>query len=715
MKTSTVFRISFLSALLGTLVACGGGGGGGGGGGSSSSSTSPSAPATGTTLNVTAATGDPIIGATITVVDGAGVTEVCSGKTDDSGQLACQLQNAKTFPFFIQAAKQSLLTYGVLPSASSTVNITPVSDLMARKVANDIQMLPSQIMSTPALMSTVTTAKTQTAVDVVTNVIRAVATATVGSLASDPLTGSFNPLSATDKLDVLIKNFPMNGDSGAMNITLPQKNGAIVTVSVDLTTSNSSTASDIANVILTNNNVTVARTALDADPILAVVDEFIGKLSRCKDNPSLQPEIVKLMDPNATYNNGFTKAGWVADLCTGILQGITRQGAKKLGRVGDGVIYFIGIYQPSTKIYAETYFGFIKVGDSWKLAADELPVQLSDSVRHALALEFDTQQGSRNFEPKFSYQRYMNVWVGTDTAQNPQTGLADGAVAPDRIQVFAMSFADAQTKGAEGTNFPTTPNYTLYRVARPGETCGTSTNYTLFSNRTSCSSFVQDKANNDRNGDYVDTTDLFANILEKNELNAFFYKVLDTNGNCTNCMTIGTSQVPKTMNLLGRAWKFKEIFGEKSVSEASLRAGTVVAANANLGTVRSVYSAPTEKDAEEIVRSFYNNNLSTKFTLPWQKPTNNTTFDINLWGGTDACNQGSNSKWIDYSTDTFDIVGNSHTFTYGLSRNKTRISPEFGKTFADAAYVQFALSTSNNFSEFVFYIQGNRRNLCPAS
>jgi len=707
MKTSSVFRLSILSALLGTLAACGGGGG------SSSSSTSTSSTASGTTLNVTAATGDPIIGATITVIDGAGVTEVCSGKTDDSGQLACQLQNAKAFPFFIQAAKQSLLTYGVLPSASTTVNITPVSDLMARKVASDIQMLPSQIMSTPALMNTVTTAKTQTAVDVVTNVIQTVATATVGSLASNPLTGSFNPLSATDKLDVLIKNFPMNADSGAMNITVPQKSGAIVTVSVDLTTTNSTAAKDVAAVILNNNNVTVARTALDADPILAVADEFISKLSRCKDNPSLQPEIVQLMDPNATYSSGYTKAGWVADLCDGSLPGITRQGAKKLGRIGDTVIYFMGILQPSTNIYAETIFGFVKVGDSWKLAADELPVQLSDSVRHALALEFDTQQGSRNFEPKFSYERYMNVWIGTDDAQNPETGLAEGAAAPDRIQVFAMSFADAQAKAAEGNNFPTTPNYTLYRVANPGVTCGTSTNYTLFANRTSCSSFVQDKANSERNGDYVDTTDLFANILEKNELNAFFYKVLDANGNCTNCTTIGNSRVPKTMNVLGRAWKFKEIFGENSVSEASLRAGTVLAANANLGTVRSIYSAPTDKNAEEIVRSFYSNNLSTKFTLPWQKPSNNTTFDINLWGGTTACKP--NSKWLDYSTDTFDIVGNSHTFTYGLNRNKTPISPEFGKTFADASYLQFALSTSIKFSEFVFYIQGSRNNLCPAS
>lgn len=709
MKTSTAFRVSTLSLLLGALVACGGGGG------SSSSSTSSSSSASATTLNVTAATGDPIIGATITVVDGAGVTEVCSGTTDSSGQLACQLQNAKAFPFFIQAAKKSLLTYGVLPSASSTVNITPVSDLMARKVASDIQVLPSQIMSAPALMSTVTSAKTQTAVDVVTNVIKTVATATVGSLAADPLTGSFNPLSASDKLDVLIKNFPMNADSGAMNITLPQKSGAIVTVSVDLTTSNSNAAKDVANVILNNNNVTVARTALDADPILAVADEFISKLSRCKDNPSLQLEIVRLIDPNATYSNGFTKAGWVADMCRGSLQGIVRQGAKKLGRIGDGVIYFMGVLQPSTNIYAETYFGFIKVGDAWKLAADDLPVQLSDSVRHALALEFDTQQGSRNFEPKFSYERYLNVWVGTSDAQNPQTGLAEGAAAPDRIQVFAMSFTDAQTKGAEGTGFPRTPNYTLYRVANPGVTCGPSTNYTLFSDRTKCSSFVQDRANAASDWHYVDDSNLFAGVLEKNDLNAFFYKVLDANGNCTNCTTIGSSQVPKTMNILGRAWKFKEIFGDNSVSEANLRAGTVVAANANLGTVRSIYSAPTEKNAEEIVRGFYSNNLSTKFTLPWQKPTNNNSFDINLWGGTTSCNQGPNSKWIDYSIDTFDIVGNSQTFTYGLSRNETRISPEFGKTYADAGYLQFALSTSINFSEFVFYIQGSRYNLCPAS
>ena len=708
MKSTPLFRLTTLGLLVGALAACGGGGGG------SSSSSSTSSGGSGTTLNVTAATGDPIVGATITVVDGAGITEVCSGATDSQGQLACQLSNAKTYPFFIQAAKQSAMTYAVLPVASRNVNITPVSDLMAKKVANDIQAIPAQIVSSPALMGNVTAAKAQTAVDVVTSVVKAVATATTGSLTADPLTGAYSAVSPTDKLDILIKNLPMNADSGAVNITIPKTNGAVVTVSVDLATANSVAAKDVATTILSNNNVTASNTSLDADPILALADRFIEKLAQCKNNTALRTEMVDMIDPGATYESGFTKAGWVDDACNSALNGIVRFGiTKSLGRLGDTVFYFMGIKQPSTGIYAETIFGFKKVGNSWKMAANDLPFNLSDSVRHALSLNFDASTSSKNNIPKFSYERYVDAWVGTKYAQNKTTGLATGASAPDKIQVFVMSFADAQIKAAEGGGFPTTPSYTLYRVSQPGVSCG-ETNYTLRSNRTDCGTFVQDKSGSYNTWDYVDTTDMFTKILEKNEYNVFIYKLLDASGNCMNCSTVGTSKVPRSISILGKAWKYEEIFGANAVSEANLRAGTVVASNANLGTARTIYSAPTQAVATDIINKLYTNSPGQSILLSWQKPTNYENLDINLWGNSYACNQVSNNnKSVDYSVNTFDIVGNSYLFTYGLSPEDGKISPEYGKTFANAQYLSFALATNIQRSEFVFYLQGSRpQSLC---
>lgn len=707
MNAHTLLKVSSLSLLISALVACGGGGGGG-----SSSITPASVGAT--NLNVTAATGDPIVGATITVIDGAGVSEVCAGVTDASGKLACQLKNAKAFPFFIQAAKQSSLTYGVLPAASDSVNITPVSDLMARKVANDIQVIPSQIVSSPTLMTTVTTVKTQTAVDVVTSVVKAVATATTGSLTADPLTGTYSAVSPTDKLDVLIKNLPMNADSGAVNISVPNKNGAVVTVSVDLATTSAGAAKDVANAILSNGNVTTANTALDADPILVFADQLIDKLGKCKADPSLRPQMVNMIDPGVTYNNGFTKAGWVDDICTNSIAGVTRFGVtKSLGRLGDTVIYFMGIKQPSTGIYAETIFGFKKVAGEWKLASNDLPINMGDSIRHALSLNFDSKTGSAYNNPRFAYQRYVDAWVGNKYAQNKTTGLATGATAPDKIQVFVMSLTDAQTKAAQGTGFPTAPNYTLYRVAQPGSTCG-QTNYTLLANRTGCSSFVQDKSSTYQTWDYVDSTDLFSKVLEKNEYNVFVYKLLDVNGRCMNCETVGDSQVPRAISVLGRAWKYEEIFGSNAVAESSLRAGTVIATNANLGSARSIYAAPSQAAATEIINKLYTNNPGKTIVLPWSKPTNYENIDINLWGSSYACNQAPNvNKSVDYSVDTFDIVGNSYAFTYGQSPQDGNVSPEYGKSFGNAQYVNFALSTNIQRSEFVFYIQGSRdSNIC---
>ena len=82
---------------------------------------------------------------------------------------------------------------------------------------------------------------------------------------------------------------------------------------------------------------------------------------------------------------------------------------------------------------------------------------------------------------------------------------------------------------------------------------------------------------------------------------------------------------------------------------------------------------------------------------------------FDLWGSSYACNQAPGvNKSVDYSVDTFEIVGNSYPFTYGQSPQDGNVSPEFGKSFGNAQYVNFALSTNIQRSEFVFYVQGNR-------
>ena len=269
-----------------------------------------------------------------------------------------------------------------------------------------------------------------------------------------------------------------------------------------------------------------------------------------------------------------------------------------------------------------------------------------------------------------------------------------------------MSLADAQTKAAQGLGFPTTPNYTLYRVASPGTTCG-NTNYTLRSNRTSCSSYIQDRTSTYNTWDAVDSSNMFTDILEKNDLNVFVYKMLAANGSCLNCDTVGNSSVPRTIDILGRARAFTEIFGTNSATEASLRAGTVLASTANLGTARTVYAAPSQTDLTAIINSFYGGTMGATLTLPWIKPQNYPMVDTGLWGNSYTCNT---NKAVDYSVDSFDITGPSYTFTYGKSPQNGNSTPEFGKTFKNAQSISFALATTIQRSEFVFYVQGNLAN-----
>ena len=89
MKPRTRLALITLSAVL--LSACGGGGGGGG--------TSDA------NMKVTVATGAPVAGAEVIVVDANGNSKTCGAPTDDSGVVNCALPTNLTAPYFIKAHK----------------------------------------------------------------------------------------------------------------------------------------------------------------------------------------------------------------------------------------------------------------------------------------------------------------------------------------------------------------------------------------------------------------------------------------------------------------------------------------------------------------------------------------------------------------------------------------------------------------------------------
>jgi hypothetical protein len=178
-----------VTALACTLAGCGGGGGGnskddlaGGGNGGSGGGASVTAPVT-TTLIGVAAIGAPLLGATITVVDAAGVTQGTAVTDMVRGNYSMTLGSAMpTFPLLIRAkgvdmAGTPVVIYSLAQSlnasgaANSTVNITPLTNaVVALMLGNEPSAqfnaslaggtLPSLLASTTAYAAANTFVKT---------------------------------------------------------------------------------------------------------------------------------------------------------------------------------------------------------------------------------------------------------------------------------------------------------------------------------------------------------------------------------------------------------------------------------------------------------------------------------------------------------------------------------------------------------------------------
>lgn len=135
----------WVAASACTLVSCGGGGGGskdnlaGGGNGGSGGGASVAVPVT-TSLIGVAAIGAPLLGATITVVDAAGVTQGTAVTDMVRGNYSLTLGSAMpTFPLLVRAkgvdmAGTPVVLYSLAQSlnvagaANSTLNITPLTN-----------------------------------------------------------------------------------------------------------------------------------------------------------------------------------------------------------------------------------------------------------------------------------------------------------------------------------------------------------------------------------------------------------------------------------------------------------------------------------------------------------------------------------------------------------------------------------------------------------
>jgi hypothetical protein len=641
------------AAMLAFLAACGGGGGG-----------SPAATSTQpTVIGVTVATGAPVIGAQITVVDSLGNSEDCTGSTNDEGKLSCSLSSAKTPPYFIRAQQKSMTLYAVLPDASSSVNVTPVSGVMARKFASDNSLEPATILGNPESMKNTTKASAQSAVDLVNAIVKVIAQQTAGITIDNALTQAYTPSNTNDAFDKFVHNINISSDVSGINLSIPTSAGT-VSVSVAYNTSSSAATSAV-----TSSTANVSANLSDSDAIETVFNNFITDLNSCS-TTSKQRMTSSI---SGTYMEGRTIADWVTHICNVGLPAWTKTYTRSLARFGNKSINVIGL-KTNTGELSEITFAFIKQSGTWKLLADDMPVNMSLKTRHALEyLSNDSLTGKQKTVMK--YQRYVDTWVSDESDRQ-----IAGAM-PQTIELYAIEMKNAEANWKAG-NFPTTPDITVTK----NTSCGGNP-YTAYSN--ACTSFAQD----------TDFPALFSR-LEQSDYTLVVMKLKDINGNCTNCDADG---IPRSGTVIGRALTISKLFGS-DVTAAQLAQGIPIT-DLPVGfekNARVYFAAPSNDQLTQLTNQIMSADLTNKITVPWQRATGKKQQIDGVWGGVNSCSPNSSWTGLNEPTDSYKLTSNQWEFVYSPSN----------KTFKNASWVSFTIANRVNESEFAFYINTNRNVNC---
>lgn len=266
-------RTVLATALCLALAACGGGGGGA----TDGVSPSPSPNAGPVVLNGVAATGAPMTGAAVRVVDARGV-EVASGVTVASdGTFSAVLPADAQGPFALEA----LLPDGerqvsVVDSAggATTANITPITSLIAARLSPNgrPEGLMQRFEQAAAPDAAAIAAHKQEVLDVIAPVRQALGDAT------DPVSGAFSV--GGNGHDQLLDT---------VTVTIVQKSEAASNIELTVRTKRDDEtpmpavafASDAPAGQLPQVGTGLRREDLGADGVSARIEAFVAELNRC--------------------------------------------------------------------------------------------------------------------------------------------------------------------------------------------------------------------------------------------------------------------------------------------------------------------------------------------------------------------------------------------------------------------------------------------------
>ena len=666
------------------LAACGGGGGGSGGSASG--------------INITVATGAPVEGASVVVIDASGVSETCSGTTNSTGVVNCVLASAKTAPYFIRAMKGSTSLYAVLPETGSNLNITPISDVMAKKYAAENSVTPEQLIAQPTLMAATDKTKANDAVTLVNAIVRAIASAAGVSNVSNPLTQSYTATSS-DQMDKFIQNIQLNTDSTGINFSIPTSTGAVA-ISIAYTASTTSAASTVSS----KSTQLASASFTDGDKIDALLGVIMGKLPTCKNSAGERAAIVALIEAKdysgVKYHQGRTTEEWVSRVCGIGLPGMKKVFSKTLARFGNRTIFVFGA-KPSNGAEGniELAWTVVKTGNAnfqasdtyggWRVMADNLPVNFSIKTRHALTYDIDVDTSSAGLT-KIKYERYIDTWAGKDDGT-----VTDPNKVPDSVEFFAVplkTMAEKYITTSDAANYFAThnPTFTIYKSNPKVNGSGCNSWFTLDANKKDgdCEFFAKDNRSQG-------FTELFAS-LQDNEYTLLVMRAKTAN-TCTNCDADG---IPMSYEILGKAYTVSQIFGSSATSLDLVNGVSVSQFATAMTNARNYFGAPSNAALVALDAKLRGSTSGSTFEVSWQRSNDKRSLD-GVWGGWSNCGGGN---WTEL---------NSPDDTTLLATDSWAFVPPTGKSnFNQAGYLSFTFANKITLSEFAFYVNAHRGSVC---
>ncbi len=283
--TLTRLGLAIASAGLLTIYGCGGGGGTASTGGSGASTI---------TLGGINAVGAAFTDATITVVDSRGITVGTSSVVGANGVFSITLAAGAVAPFILTSSRKSAdgaveSLVSVVPSvtgSSATVNITPVTNLIASRLSSSgdpLKLAAELAAGTTVVNSTTLTAK----VAEVQAILAPILTAT-GTSSTDPLTGTFAVTgSGYDRLldSIKVTITPNSATTTAIEVGIKEAQAGVgtapTTIQFDssqsvaaITAGNSITANSIGGNAISDGNLVVAGTS-------ALIADHLAQLTAC--------------------------------------------------------------------------------------------------------------------------------------------------------------------------------------------------------------------------------------------------------------------------------------------------------------------------------------------------------------------------------------------------------------------------------------------------